>query len=201
MQQWEDYSVSVHQRVVDDVPFFARHQFLPKRPVLLRVMLSTVPNIPHAQKTWVLSEVRLLSQQKVHHLQLNTNKPFMLIITNFLQRILRRFILHLQCSRMSDGYRGKLVAVVKQNTFQWSLTAANEQSPIFGIVLWHSMLEQKLCNICTVHQVLHCREKTEVHLMLVAEEADASTTREEFFFLRSGCQQLGRVLWQSEVAN
>ena len=42
---------SVHQRVVDDVPFFARHQFLLQRQVLLRVMLSTVPTIPHTQKT------------------------------------------------------------------------------------------------------------------------------------------------------
>ena len=48
----EEYSVSVHQRVVDDIPFFARHQFLPQRPVLLRVMLSMVSTIPHAQKTW-----------------------------------------------------------------------------------------------------------------------------------------------------
>ena len=58
--------LSVHQRVIDDVPFFARHQFLPQKPVLLRVMLNTVPTIPHAQKTWVLGESRLLSQQKVH---------------------------------------------------------------------------------------------------------------------------------------
>ena len=46
------YSVSVHQRVIDDVPFFARHQFLPQRPVVLRVTLSTVPTIPRAQKIW-----------------------------------------------------------------------------------------------------------------------------------------------------
>ena len=136
-------------------------------------MLSTVPTIQHTQKTWVLGEARLLFQQKVHYLQVNINKPLMLIITYFLQHILHRFILLLQCNQMSNGYRGKLVAVVLQNTFQWSLAAVNEQSPIFGFVLWHSKLEQKLHNICTVHQVLHCREKT--------EEADASTVREEVF--------------------
>ena len=36
--------------------------------------------------------------------------------------------------------------------------------------------------------------------MPVAEEADASTVREEFF-LQSGCQLYGRALWQAEVAN
>ena len=108
----EEYSVSVHQRIVDDVPFFIRHQFLLQRPALLRVMLSTVPTSPHVQKTWILDEARLLSQQKVHHLQVNTNKPPMLIITNFLKHILHRFIFLLQCSRVSVGYSGKLVAVV-----------------------------------------------------------------------------------------
>ena len=48
--------------------FFARHQFLLQRPVLLRVMQSTVDTTPHAQKTWVLGEARLLTQKKVHHL-------------------------------------------------------------------------------------------------------------------------------------
>ena len=52
LSRWEEYSVSVHQRVVVDVPFFTRHQFIPQRPVLLGVMLSTVPTIPYAQKTW-----------------------------------------------------------------------------------------------------------------------------------------------------
>ena len=100
------------QRVDDEVPFFARHQFLPPKPVILRVVLSTVLTIPHAQKTGVVSEARLFSQQKVHHLQVNTNKPLLLIITNFLQHILHRFIFLLQCSWVSDGYRDKLVAVV-----------------------------------------------------------------------------------------
>ena len=54
----------------------------------------------------------LLSQQKVHDFQVNTNKLLMLIITNFLHPILYRCILLLQSSRVSDGYRGKLVAVV-----------------------------------------------------------------------------------------
>ena len=159
MQRWEDYLFSVYQRIVDDVPCSARHQFLPHRPVLLCVMLSTVPTIPHAQKAWVLGEAGLLSQRKVHHLQVNTNKPLMLIITNFTKYVLHRFILLLQCSRVSKGYRGKLVAVVKQNTFQLSLAAVNEQSPIFGFILWHSKLVQKLSNICTVHQVLLFIEK------------------------------------------
>ena len=112
MQRWEEYSVSVHKRVVDDVPFFARHQFLSQKSVLLPVILSTVSTIPHAEETWVLGEARLLSEQKVHYLQVNTNKLHLLIIANFLQHILHRFILLLQCSRVSDGYRGKMVAVV-----------------------------------------------------------------------------------------
>ena len=53
---------------------------------------------------------------------------------------------------------------------------------MFEFVLWHSKLEQKLCNICTVHQVLHCREKTEVILMPVAEEADVRKESERSFF-------------------
>ena len=35
--------------------------------------------------------------------------------------------------------------------------------------------------MCTVHKVLHCREKTGVLLMPVAEEADVSTVKEEVF--------------------
>ena len=121
MQRWEEYSVSVHQRVVDDIPFFARHQFLPLRPVLLRVMLSTVPTIPHAQKTWVLGEARLLSQQKIHHLQVNTNKPLMLIITNFLQHILHYFILLLQCSRVSDATEANWLPLCSRTYFSGHL--------------------------------------------------------------------------------
>lgn len=48
---------------------------------------------------------------------------------------------------------GKLVAVAKQNTFQRSLAAVSEQFPIFGFIVWHSKLVQKLGNVCTVHQV------------------------------------------------
>ena len=44
------------------------------------------------------------------------------------------FILLLQCSCVSMGYRGKLVSVKKQSTFQWSLAAVNEQSVIFGFI-------------------------------------------------------------------
>ena len=184
----KEYLVSVYQRIVDDVPCSARHQFLPHRPVLLCVMLSSVPTIPHAQKAWVLGEAGLLPQQKIHHLQVNTNKPLMLIITNFLQHILHCFILLLQCSQVSKGYRGKLVAIVKQNIFQQLLATVNEQSPIFGFILWHSKLVQKLSNICTVHQVLLFKEKMEELLMSVAVKGDASAVRDEVLFLQSGCQ-------------
>ena len=44
-------------------------------------------------------------------------------------------------------------------------------------------------------------KKLEVLLMPVAEEADASTVREEFFFLQSGCQLFCRDRWQTEVVN
>ena len=37
--------------------------------------------------------------------------------------------------------------------------------------------------------------------MPVVEEADASTVREEFFFLQSGCQEFGRALWQAVFVN
>ena len=112
------------------------------------------PGLPHAQKTRVLSEPGLLSQQKVHYLQVNTNVPLMLIMTNFLHHVLPCFILLLQRSRVSEGYRGKPVTVVQQNTFQRSLAAVNEQSPIFWLVLSHSKLVQGLCNNRTVHQVI-----------------------------------------------
>ena len=97
-------------------------------PVLHRVMLCSVSTIPDIQKTRVIGEPRLLSQQKVHHLQVNTNIPLMLIIPNFLQHVLHHFILFLQRSRVSEGYRGKPVVVVQQNTFQRSLAAVNEVS-------------------------------------------------------------------------
>ena len=92
-------------------------------------------------------------------LQVNTNVPLMIIITNFLQHILCCFIFLLQRSPVSEGSRGKPVAVVQQNTFQRSLAAVNEPSPIFWLVMWHSKLVQKLYNICTVHQILLFIEK------------------------------------------
>jgi len=46
VQRWKEYLVSVYQRIVDDVLCSARHQFLPHKPVLLCVMLSSVPTIP-----------------------------------------------------------------------------------------------------------------------------------------------------------
>ncbi len=69
-----------------------------------------------------------------------------------------------------------------------SLGAVNEQSPIFGFILWHFKLVQKLSNICTVHQVLLFKEKTEELFMSVAVKGDVSTVREEVLFLQSGCQ-------------
>ena len=92
--------------------------FLCKAPIPPAKASSSSCNAEHVsyyprwKKTWVLGEARLLSQQKVHHLQVNTNKPLMLIIINFLQIILHRFIVLLQCIRVSDRYRGKLVLVV-----------------------------------------------------------------------------------------
>ena len=172
---------------------FSRPQSLPQRPVL-RVMLRTAPTTPNAQKIWVLGEARLLSQRKVHHFQVNINKPLILIITNFLQHILHRFILLLRCSRVSDGYRRRLVAVMLRNTFQWSFAAVNEQSPIFGFVLWHSKLEQKLHNICTVHQVLHCRRKKRSTIdACFGRSWCEHCKRGVFFLLQSEYQQFGRV--------
>ena len=81
VQWWEKYSVSVHQRDIDDTPFFARRLFLLYKPVILSVMLSSVPSILHAQKTQSIGEARL-SQQNVHHLQVNYKKQLMLILTN-----------------------------------------------------------------------------------------------------------------------
>lgn len=72
---WKEYLVSVYERRANDVLH---------RPVLFCVMLSSVPTIPHAQKAWVTDEAGLLPQQKLHHLQVNTNKPLMLIITTLL---------------------------------------------------------------------------------------------------------------------
>ncbi len=109
-------------------------------------------------------------------------------IINLLEPILHRLILLLQSSRVSKGYRGKLIVVVKQNTFQRSLAAINEQSPTLRFILWHSKLVQKLSNICTVHQVLLFKEKTEELLMSVSVKSDASTVREEVLFLQIGCQ-------------
>ena len=89
---------------------------------------------------------------------------------------------------MSKGYREKLFAVAKENTFQRSLAAVNEQSPIFRFILWHSKLVQKLSNICTAHQVFLFKEKTEEFLMSVVVKDDVSTVREEALLLQSGCQ-------------
>ena len=75
VQWWKEYLVSVYERRANDILH---------RPVLFCVMLSSVPTLTHAQKAWVTDEAGPLPQQKLHHLQVNTNKPLMLIITNLL---------------------------------------------------------------------------------------------------------------------
>ena len=82
---------------------------------------------------------------------------------------------------MSKGYRKKLFAVAKENTFQRSLAAVNEQSPIFRFILWHSKLVQKLSNICTAHQVFLFKEKTEELLMSVVVKDDVSLSERRLF--------------------
>lgn len=137
VQWWEEYHFSVHQKVVLDILRSVRDQFLPYRPVLLLVMLRSIPTILHAQKAWVYLDCR---PKKIHHLQVYTNQPLMPIITNFLQHVLHRFLLLIQCSRVSKGYRSILEVIVQQYTFQWSLATVNELSPIFAFILSHSKL-------------------------------------------------------------
>ena len=91
---------------------------------------------------------------------------------------------------MSEGYRGKPVAVVQQNKFQRSLAAVNEQSPIFWLVALQACAEA--VQYPYINQFLLFIEKTEVLFMHVAVEGDASTVREGVLFLQSGCQQFGR---------
>lgn len=57
----------------------------------------------------------------------------------------------------------------------------HEKSQMFGFVLWHSRLEQKLRYNNTIHQVLPFRVNMEVLLKPVAEEAYAITVKEEVF--------------------
>ena len=62
VQRWKECFVSVHQRIVDNVVGSTRHHFISCRPVLLVIVLRSVPTIPHAQKVRVLGKSRLLSQ-------------------------------------------------------------------------------------------------------------------------------------------
>ena len=62
VQRWKEYLVSVHQRIVDNVVGSTQHHFISCRPVLLGIVLRSVPTIPHAQKARVLGKSRLLSQ-------------------------------------------------------------------------------------------------------------------------------------------
>lgn len=115
----------------------------------------------------------------------------MLIITNFLQHIIAHTSsLHTSplVELSEQGVQRKIVCGCEGNTFQRSLAAVNEQSPIFRFILWHSKLVQKLSNICTAHQVFLFKEKTEELLMSVVVKDDVSTVREEALLLQSGCQ-------------
>ena len=62
VQRWKEYFVSVHQRIVENVVGSIRHHFISCRPVLLGIVLRSVPTIPHAQKARVLGQSILLSQ-------------------------------------------------------------------------------------------------------------------------------------------
>ena len=62
VQWWKEYLVSAHQRIVDNVVGSTWHHFISCRPVLLGIVLRSVPTIPHAQKASVLGKSRLLLQ-------------------------------------------------------------------------------------------------------------------------------------------
>lgn len=53
------------------------------------------------------------------------------------------------------------------------------------------------CAISVQYTKSSSEKKREVILMSVAVDGDASTVREEFSFLQSGCQQFGRGGWRS----
>lgn len=55
VHQWEKCPVLVHQRLIDNVCYSARNQFLLNRSVIFRVMLYSVPTYPtciESMGTW-----------------------------------------------------------------------------------------------------------------------------------------------------
>lgn len=81
----EGFSVAVHQRIACEI----------LRPSSCNAEQRSY--YPHVNKPWLLGELILSFGQKIHHLQLHTNKPIILF-TNFLRQILRRFIHHTNSS-------------------------------------------------------------------------------------------------------
>lgn len=122
-------------------------------------MLRSVATVSAAQKAWVFGAPRMLSKKNFSSLQFYTNELLILIIMNFLQYILYRFILLIQFSRVSNGHRGVLIAVVQQYTFQRSLTAVDEQSQFFVLILRHSKLVLKQPIYILYNKAFHSEKK------------------------------------------
>ena len=87
MERRKKHIVWMHKWCVRNV-FLTRNKRFTTRPWSLDVMLLRVSAVPQTQKTTVFREAALKSQQQSHNLQIRTDFPFEMIVSNQVQNIL-----------------------------------------------------------------------------------------------------------------
>ena len=67
-------------------------------------MVGPIPTVPIKEETRILSETNLLSEEKIHHLDVYTNNPLVIRILEHFQNCLDTEIFFFQLCRMTNRY-------------------------------------------------------------------------------------------------
>ena len=143
-------------------------------------MLTSVHTIPHAQKTRVLDEPGLLSQPKVHHLQVNTNVPLILIKRIFSSRYFTASYFSFSVVEWARGTEANRFPLCSRTHFSDRLLLSMNSLQSSGC----AEVVQYPYN--TPSPSLHRKNGGTVLFISVAVEGDASTVREGVLFLKFG---------------
>ena len=161
----------------------------PTGQVLLSVMLSSVSIIPHAQKALVLGEARLLSQQKIHHLQVNTNKPLIADHNKvFSSTYFTTSYFSFSVVEWARGTEANWLPLWSRTHFSNRLLLSINSLQSLGSYCGTPSLCRSWAISVQYTKSFSSKKKIEELLMSVVVKGDASTVREEVLFLQSGCQ-------------
>ena len=92
--------------------FFTDFQ-LSRWPLLLCVVLFFRSTVTYTQKTEMFCVTTLLTEQKIHHLQVNTYHPFVMAVVNMFYNLFNGIVFFFQYFWMADRYWCILVGITE----------------------------------------------------------------------------------------